>query len=72
MKNMKTRDATAITPNAEKRIPVPIKSYTTKAKVTSALEAKFTRTAILNPRPRSLNGKTSEIISQPIGPNDTW
>jgi hypothetical protein len=41
-----------------------------KAKVTRALEAKFTRTATLSPRPRSFSGKTSEIMSQPIGPND--
>jgi hypothetical protein len=42
-----------------------------KAKVTSALDAKFTRTATLSPRPRSFNGNTSEIMSQPIGPNES-
>lgn len=41
-----------------------------KPKVTSAFEAKLTSTAILKPRPLSRKGKTSEIMSQPIGPND--
>lgn len=40
------------------------------ANVTIAFAPKFTSTAILNPRPRMRNGKISEIISQPMGPND--
>lgn len=40
------------------------------ANVTSAFAVKFTRTAILNPRPRERNGNISEIISQPMGPKD--
>lgn len=41
-----------------------------KAKVTKAFEAKLTSTAILKPRPLSRKGKISEIINQPMGPND--
>lgn len=41
------------------------------AKVTNAFAPKFTSTAMLSPLPLSLNGKTSEIISQPMGPKDT-
>lgn len=40
------------------------------ANVTSALAVKFTRTAILNPRPLNRSGNISEIISQPMGPKD--
>lgn len=42
-----------------------------KEKVTNAFEVKLTSTAILSPRPLNFNGKTSEIMSQPIGPNET-
>lgn len=41
-----------------------------KAKVTNAFEAKLMNTAILKPRPLNRKGKISDIISQPIGPND--
>ena len=40
------------------------------AKVTTAFEAKLVRTARLIPRPLVRSGKTSDTISQLIGPND--
>lgn len=40
------------------------------AKVTTAFEAKFVRTAKLIPRPLVRSGKISDTISQLIGPND--
>lgn len=40
------------------------------ANVTSAFAPKFMRTAIPNALPLRRKGKISEIINQPIGPND--
>jgi len=40
------------------------------AKVTSAFDPKLIRTATLRPLPLIRKGKISEIINQPIGPND--
>lgn len=40
------------------------------ANATSAFAPKLTKTAMLIPRPLERSGKTSEIINQPIGPND--
>lgn len=41
-----------------------------KANVTRAFAPKFTSTAILSPRPLRRKGKISDIMSQPIGPNE--
>lgn len=43
-----------------------------KAKVTKAFEVKLTSTATLSPRPLCRKGKISEIINQPMGPNDIY
>lgn len=54
----------------DKRVEDLITFSGEKAKVTRALAPKLTSIATLIPLPLRRKGKTSDIISQPIGPKD--